>query len=502
MGRGLHTSTYYFPYSFTYYIANTHQSIYFSPSAVSTMSTLLELGPIGQMVGVHTYNHKTLGFRIPDEAAQENAIASLTAAANKIVSHFPWLAGQVANVGASPTSSGTFKVVGYPPHEGPSKFIHINDCKDLLQPYDTILKAKGPLSVLPGNVLTSEYGFPNFYPSAIDMPVLKVQVNLLQGGIFLTIRAQHNVMDANADSKVIGYFARLCAGGDLTAEEVTWGNIDRETVLPSVFSDENVEKLEWMRMPSMLPFNPKPWPPQYGDAPWHCFRMSASSIASLKNMASSPAPEARAHGSSDAPFFSTDDIMTAFLWRNMVRSRSLDLESNVQTGLVRAVNGRARFSPPISSDYLGHVVTCIYTHVTLSELSSMPLPDIALALRKSMLEKTSPRHMRSLVHLMRTTKDKTTINYGASMNPKTDVMITSHAAHAIYDADFGEKSGLGLPDIVRRPQLPDGRCIVYLLPKGRDGSIDVLISLDANELKTLNDGEACEEWNKLVEYIG
>ncbi|KAF2647374.1 hypothetical protein K491DRAFT_699672 [Lophiostoma macrostomum CBS 122681] len=467
------------------------------------MATLLELGPIGQMVGVHTYNHKTLGFRIPDQTAQDKAIQNLTAAANKLASHFPWIAGQVVNVGASSTSSGTFRVVEYPPHEGPSKFLYVKDCRNALQPYDTILKAKAPASMLPGHVLSSDFGFPNFYPSAIGMPVLKMQVNLLEGGILLSICAQHNVMDANGDSRLIGYFARLCAGGDLTSEELAWGNIDRNTLFPSISAEKDLDKLEWLRIPSMLPFDPKPWPPQYGDAPWRYFRIPASSIAALKGMASSQTSEVQANVDSTVkPWFSTDDLMTAFLWKHMVRSRSLDLDSTTQTGLIRAVNGRARCSPPITSGYLGHMVTCIYTHIPLSGLFTMPLREIALALRKTMLEKATPQHMRSLVHLMRTTEDKTTINYGASMNPVTDVMITSHTAHGIYEADFGEESGLGLPDIVRRPNLPDGRCIVYMLPKGRDGSVDVVTSLDEGEVKTLREGEGCEEWNELVEYIG
>ncbi|KAL1601413.1 hypothetical protein SLS60_006326 [Paraconiothyrium brasiliense] len=464
------------------------------------MSTFPELGPFGQMSGVHTYNVKTLGFTTQDDAAQERAIERLTAAANQLASHFPWLTGQVINSEANSKSSGTFKIVPYPPHDGTAKFIHVKDCKELLRPYRTILEAKAPLSMLDGRILSPGYGFPYMYPSAEKMPVFYAQINLLKGGILLTINAQHNVMDANADSRIIRCFARLCAGGEVTPEELDMGNTDRDKIFPpSSTSDEELDELEWFRMPSMLPFSP-PWPPQYGNAPWHCFRISASNITALKEMTKAPISNTHSGDAYTAPYFSTDDILTALIWKHLVRSRSPSGAST--SGLVRAVNGRPHFDPPVPAGYIGHAVTCVWTRVPLSELLSLPLPSLASALRKNLIEHASPHQLKSLVNLLRTTDDKTTINYGASMNPETDLMLTSHVGHGIYEADFGKESGLGKPDIVRRPNLPDGRGLAYLLPKGRDGSVDVVAGLLPEDLRTLREGEGCEEWEKYVEYFG
>ncbi|KAF2443787.1 hypothetical protein P171DRAFT_473961 [Karstenula rhodostoma CBS 690.94] len=465
------------------------------------MSTYPHLGPFGQMIGVHTYNVKTLGFTTPDDAAQERAIASLTEAANKLVSHFPWLAGQVINSDASPTSSGTFKIVPYPPHEGPAKFIHVKDRKELVQPYQTILEAKAPLYLLDGRILSPGYGFPYMYPSAENMPVFYAQVNLLKGGILLTVNAQHNTMDANADSRIIKYFARLCAGGEVTPEELKLGNADRDTIFPSTTNGDELDKLEWFRVPSMLPFSP-PWPPQYGNAPWHCFRIPASSIAALKDMAKSATSTSSTNEAYTAPYFSTDDILTALIWKHLVRSRALTSTADTTSGAVRAVNGRPHFDPPLPAGYIGHAVTCVWTHIPLSELLSLPLPSLAFALRKNLIEDASPHQLKSLVHLLRTTEDRTTINYGATMNLETDLMVTSHVGHGIYEADFGAQSGLGKPDFVRRPNLPDGRGLAYLLPKGRDGSVDVVAGLFEGEVRELREGVGSDEWERWVEYIG
>ncbi|KAJ4347836.1 uncharacterized protein N0V89_009206 [Didymosphaeria variabile] len=462
------------------------------------MSTSLELGPFGQMIGVHTYNIKTLGFTTQDDAAQERAIESLTAAANKLVTHFPWLTGQVINSEASSTSSGTFKIVAYPPHEGAAKFIHVKDCKELLQPYQTILEAKAPLSMLDGRILSPGYGFPYMYPSAEKMPVFYAQINLLKGGILLTINAQHNVMDANADSRIIRCFAKLCAGGEVTPEELKLGNADRDEIFPSSNNGEELDKVEWFRVPSMLPFSP-PWPPQYGNAPWHCFRIPASSITALKEMAKAAMPNDHSNDAYAAPYFSTDDILTALIWKHLVRSRSLS--SAATSGLVRAVNGRSHFDPPVPAGYIGHAVTCVWTRVPLSELLSMPLPSVAFALRKNLIEYASPHHLQSLVHLLRTTDDKTTINYGAAMNMETDVMVTSHVAHGIYDADFGAQSGLGKPDVVRRPNLPDGRgwrtCC-----RGEGWECGCCGWVVGGDLKTLREGRVRRSGRGMLSILG
>lgn len=464
------------------------------------MSTLLDLGPFGHMMGVHTYNVKTLGFATPDDAAQHQAVVSLTTAANKLVSLFPYLTGQVINSKATSTSSGIFKVVAYPPHEGPSKFVRVKDCKKLLETYATIIEAKAPMSMLDGRILSPGYGFPYFYPAAEAMPVMIVQVNLLQGGIFLTTAVQHNVMDGNADSRMIEYYSRLCAGGELLPEEVEFGNISREKFFPHVAQPVDMDPLDFFRVPSTHPFSP-PWPPQYGNAPWHCFRMSSSSMASLKDMAKSLDADQHLNDPYAASFFSTDDIMTALVWKHMVRSRSLG-ETETTSGIIRAVNGRPHFDPPVPAQYIGHAVTCVITRVSLQDLMRLPLPSLALALRKTLNEWASPKKLESLVYLLWNTADKTTINYGASMNGQTDIMVTSHVAHGVYNVDFGKESGLGKPDVVRRPNLPDGRGLVYMLPKSRDGSVDIVASLLPEDVKTLREGEGCQEWNRYFEYIG
>lgn len=98
---------------------------------------------------------------------------------------------------------------------------------------------------------------------------------------------------------------------------------------------------------------------------------------------------------------------------------------------------------------------------------------------------------------MQTEKDKTTIAYGAKMNPVTDLMITSFTAQKLYETSFGE--ALGLPEIIRRPMLPDATGLFYLMPTSRKGDIDLIAGFSENDFKEIMKDV---KWLKYTEFIG
>ncbi|KAH8176411.1 transferase family protein [Sarocladium implicatum] len=473
------------------------------------MATLLNLGPLGHHFEARTYTILTLGFTTINDAAQKRAIQSLSTAADKLVEVIPWLAGQVVIEGLTNDDSGTYRVLEYLPHDGPGKFLRVKDCRDIpgMQTYQEILSRRAPLSILHGETFSPCVGFPNIYPPDQPMPVVIVQANLLHGGIFLTFCGQHNVLDGNANARFIHHFAKICSGHALHPDQVAAANSGRPTAVPASASDEAFDPLTHFRRPSMLGDSPPSWPPGYGKSRWHCFHLSASSVADLKSIAktgrkTTPSLDA------GAPYVSTNDVLTAFIWRHVMRIRHLE-DNTAKTNCVRAINGRARFDPPISQDHIDHVITCLYTGLSVEDLLSLPLYSVAEKLRKTLLEGATPHHFQSYVHLLQTTKDRSTISYGASMTAN-DMMITSFTSQGIYDVDFGTDSGLGnaepelqgYPDIVRRPDIPGGDGIVYILPQARDGSIDFTLHIDDDAVAALGEGAGHEEWTRWVDYIG
>ena len=108
---------------------------------------LLELGPLGQMPQLAPYTVLTLGYgstrdirmieiadiyrfhRYAASLEQNLLISELEAAIEYMVAAYPWLAGQVvADPPIDNKSSGTYKVVDYPPHQGEGKFLRVKNC--------------------------------------------------------------------------------------------------------------------------------------------------------------------------------------------------------------------------------------------------------------------------------------------------------------------------------------------------------------------------------------
>ena len=144
---------------------------------------LLALGPLGQIPSLSIYTIITLGFSLGDGSDIQSI---LDRAANEIVDSFPWLAGQVVVEKPAEdnlTSSGTFKIIEYKPHEGKSKFLHVKDCKDLCPSFAELVKSRAPASMLDGSVICPAYGAPSRYPEDIIKPVVIMQASLIKGGL-------------------------------------------------------------------------------------------------------------------------------------------------------------------------------------------------------------------------------------------------------------------------------------------------------------------------------
>ena len=86
-----------------------------------------------------------------------------------------WLAGQVINGGFGEDNSGTYKIVGYEPHDAGSRIIHIKDCTDLCPSYAALVRARAPCSMLDESVLSPEYGFAKFCLRNMVMPICVIQ---------------------------------------------------------------------------------------------------------------------------------------------------------------------------------------------------------------------------------------------------------------------------------------------------------------------------------------
>ncbi|OBT73287.1 hypothetical protein VF21_08447 [Pseudogymnoascus sp. 05NY08] len=438
------------------------------------------LGPLGQITPAYTL--VTLGFPIENKSQEAAAIFTLEKAAGEIIQVYPWLAGQVVNEGFGDGSSGTDKVVG---------FVHVKDCTDNCPAYADLVKARAPSSMLDGSILSPAYGFVNSYPRNVVKAVCIMQANLVKGGILLTICTFHGVMDANGNDQFIRQFASLCHGEVIAEEYIRWGNADADTIVAPLKPGEEPLPMEWIRYPSQLGAEEPSWPPPPSTGTWRTFRFPRASISALKAEAMklcTPDYEVK--------YVSSNDAISTFIWLRIAAARSTHLPKDSKTMVLRAVNGRQKLDTPIHEGYMGHAVMCSFVQVSLDVALNESLSAMAIKLRQG-LSQIDDHAMRSFFHLLQTEKDKTTINYGASMKAETDIMLTSWVSQKLYDTNFGD--ALGKPDFIRRPKLPDALSLAYMMPLTRDGDVDLIISLSDQDHEALRKDA---QWEEFVEYLG
>lgn len=453
------------------------------------MATEIELGPFGQITP--TYTLVTLGFRLENESQQGPAIDTLKKGATEIIDAYPWLAGQAVLEGFGEGNSGTYRIVRYEPHETSSKFVHIKDCTELCPSYEELVKAKAPSSILDATILSPAYGFINDYPRNVVKPVCIMQANFVKGGLLLTIATFHCVMDANGNDQLIRQFAGLCCGEKISDEYIRWGNADRNTIVPPLEPGQDPQPMDHIRVPSRLSQEEPAWPPEPSKGTWRTYRFSRSSISALKTEASKLcSPD------SDIKYISSNDAVSTFIWVRLATARSVHLPKDSKTALIRAVNGRRRLDSPIHEGYFGHCVLCYFLSVPLEEALTESLSALTIKARRE-LGTINDHAVRSIFHIVKNEKDKSTINYGALMNAAADIMITSWVAQKIYEASFGDI--LGKPDFVRRPKLPDAPSLAYLMPLTREGDIDLIVSLSDQDFENL---QADAKWQEFVEFLG
>jgi trichothecene 3-O-acetyltransferase len=134
-----------------------------------------------------------------------------------------------------------------------------------------------------------------------------------------------------------------------------------------------------------------------------------------------------------------------------------------------------------------------YTTYQLQKLITVPLGEIASALRVALDPKTTilPFHTRALATYMHGQADKSTVSPTSSLDLSVDIMLSSWAKIDAYDLDFN--LGLGLPNAVRRPRFVPVQSLVYFMPRARDGEIAVAMCLQEEDMERL---KADEEFAK------
>lgn len=439
-----------------------------------------------------TYTHLVLCFPIPDDTSSRNSIVkALEAAANKLTTAFPWLAGKVVNEGSCPRNSGLFKVAPFASHEPPKTIVRVKDCTDICPPHEDVIKARRPISMLNGYKLAPRKAYPETYQEseADPAPVLVLQVNFVKGGLLLNLAAQHNIVDMAGIDQCFRLLAAAMRVEEFSNVSIEEGNRDRRNLVPLLGPNDTKSDHSHFRPP--LPSEAIP-PPAEPDSPfsWCYFRFSAGKLAQIKALATRS--EAK---DNSVPFISTSDALSAFCWKRVItvrlhRSQTHDAIAKFS----RAVDARRAMG--VQWEYMGNLVTGAISRVAFDDVENASLPALAEMMRGDVIRVNQKHHVRSIATFINSEPDKSIIRFGGRFNPDTDIGSSSWAHVALYGAEFGS---LGKPTLIRRPNFVPLRSFIYFMPKMENGDIDALVCFNEADMHGLRSDP---EWNEYADFIG
>ena len=448
-----------------------------------------ELAILDQLPFMNFYSQMIACFPLAATTDKSEIIADLENGLRTLIRVFPFLNKQVVleqDAESTVTSSGTYKLA--PRHNDNELLLRVNQLTGRFPSYEQINKSRAPASMLDGSVLAPMKSIPDTCDLSTPQPVLVIQANFITGGLLLCFAAKHNNLDGNSLGQLIWHFATACRGEDISDADTKAGNLARPNLFPPLRSGEpsqdhsNIHK-KW-----------NPSPPDTDErvsAPWAYFGFSAAKLAQLKMEASKKPSEV-----SGSSWVSTNDALSALIWRAIVTARSPRLKQESTSSLSRAVNARKFVRPAVPGGYMGVCVTGAFSGLSLRNLvQKLHISDIALLLRQEVNEIDDHR-LRSFVSLLHSEPDKRNITFNVS-SPDADVLISSWASLPIYPSDFGVH--LGKPEFVRRPTFGPFDGLVYIMPQNLAGDIDVAVSLKDDDLERL---KVDPVWRTYAHLIG
>lgn len=291
----------------------------------------------------------------------EAVISDLCSGLKRLLSDYRFLAGSLFETGA-----GTCFVKRGPSH---ARFtVHIEDhTQGEFPSYDELVKRHFPVTELDVRMLP-----PGFEPSptssaAEGNPAMLVQFNIIKGGLVIGAVFHHLLIDAKGLDAVMAHWAAhtraLRTGTSTPPFDPSDLKVPRlHSATPDTF-DETKQPIPSLKYAPNAPPT-SDIPPSAMDQ--HIWHISASKLATLKASAAPKAP-------GDA-WVSTNDCITALMWRAVTRSRLAmhniadPMTDNRLVALENSLDVRASIPGGVPAAYAGNVVMFSKAMMPLGEL--------------------------------------------------------------------------------------------------------------------------------------
>ncbi|KAJ5563931.1 Transferase [Penicillium frequentans] len=322
------------------------------------------------------------------------------------------------------------------------------------------------------------------------LPIAQVQANFIRGGLILNWSILHLAGDGTSFCVWTKIWAEGCrrAQGDHTSPvdlpEAIWK--DREQVMKP--SGRNQGRLEDHPEFTLLPFTPPGMPPKMTSTNHRgqIYYFSPESLAALKADAS----PANATQPTDQKWISTNDALSALLWRTVmaVQHPIEELQGEPVSVFNIALDGRQRTSPRVHPSTLGCFLEWFAPSVSIREmLSSLNIADLAVLIRKT-LNRVDDHFTDDLVTLVDSINDIDRLVATAFLDvPGKNCCQSSWLGFELYGIEWGPILGNKI-EAVRLPHVGVINGAQLVLPQLPNGGMEVLVGVESNCLdKLLND---------------
>ena len=235
-----------------------------------------------------------------------------------------------------------------------------------------------------------------------EAPLMSIKITTFAGGgTAIGILAQHCVVDAEAQILFMRHWACAYRGLPLLPPPV-----HARCYVDKAVADAPIERPDGFRVHAIKP-GEQHMPEFVGvmpqiNGPSVCIvPLDGEALATLKAEASAELPP--------GAYVSTDDVLTAHVWRTLCAMRceqlGIPVDSDEMTTCHRPVNFRKRIEVPLAEGYVGNAISQVLTDMSVRELLSSHPSAVAHRLRSDLLSQHSPtmvkERARWLAHVMR-----------------------------------------------------------------------------------------------------
>ncbi|CAD0088167.1 unnamed protein product [Aureobasidium mustum] len=292
-----------------------------------------------------------------------------------------------------------------------------------------------------------------------QQPVFVPQLNIIDGGLVLTLHSHHSVFNAQGINEVL-----RC--DSLSIEKFGAAhNSSREPTADMGRPEHHPELIV------------APEPITFGETAMRCthrsrvYRVSPEALAQLRDDCN----EARIRTS-------TNDRITALIWRSVIRAQvdfdQLPNENTLSHDIVN-VDLRLRSEPPLAKDYPGCPMNYARAAMNLEDVFDSSITPLAFGVREAVNKRTH-EYVRSLVTLLANAPSYHNVVSDSFRNLMTTHCLTSTWYKLdMYDLDFGP--AIGKIECVRFPTggLFNGLSMIYSqLTSGNGVGMEIAIGLD------------------------